>query len=88
MKLAQNQVWQQGDLYLRIVQLERLEVRYKSITNLLAGQGQHHHVSKKEFCRLIKGATLLTPGQVREIWLRPNESETSPPAAGDDSGKI
>ena len=88
MKLAQNQVWQKGEVYLRIVQLERLEVRYKSVTNLLSGEGQHHHVSKKEFCRLIKGATLLTPGQVREIWLRPNESETSPPAAGDDSGKI
>jgi hypothetical protein len=77
-KLAQNQVWQQGEVYLRIVQLERLEVRYKSVTDLLRGEGQHHHVSKKEFCRLIKGATLLTPEQVREIWLRPNESLEPP----------
>ena len=69
MKLAQNQVWKKDDEYLRIVQLDRLEVKYKAVTNLLAGDGQHHHVSKKEFCRLIKNATLLTQTQVREIWL-------------------
>jgi len=68
MKLAQNQVWKKGDEYLRIVQLERLEVKYKAVTNLLTGIGTHHHVSKKEFCRLIKGAVLLTQEQVREIW--------------------
>ena len=55
---------------MRIVQVERLEVRYKAMTNLLAGTGAHHHVSKKEFCRLIKDAILLTPAQVREIWLQ------------------
>ena len=69
MKLAQNQVWKKDDEYLRIVQLDRLEVKYKAVTNLLAGDGQHHHVSKKAFCRLIKNATLLTQTQVREIWL-------------------
>lgn len=71
MKLAQNQVWKQGEEYLRIVALERLEVRYKAITNLLAGTGEHRHASKKEFCRLIKDATLLTPAEVRAIWLQP-----------------
>lgn len=70
MKLAQNQVWKCGDEYLRIVQLERLEVRYKSIRNLLCGEGEHYHVSKKEFCRVIKDATLLTQAEVREIWLQ------------------
>jgi hypothetical protein len=68
-KLAQNQVWKHGDEYLRIVRLERLEVQYKAIRNLLSGEGTHHHVSKKEFSRLIKGATLLTPAEVRETWL-------------------
>ena len=68
-KLQQNQVYKKGDEYIRIVQLERLEVQYKAITNLLAGDGEHHHVSKKEFCRLIKGATLLTQAEVKEIWL-------------------
>ena len=69
MKLAQNQVWKQGEEYLRIVHLERLEVQYKTVKNLLTGDGQHRHVSKKDFCRLIKGATLLTQAEVREIWL-------------------
>lgn len=69
MKLAQNQVRQQGEEYLRIVHLERLEVQYKAVENLLTGDGHHHHVSKKEFCRLIKGATLLAQADVRKIWL-------------------
>ncbi len=30
MKLQQNQVWKQGDLYHCIVRLERLEVEYKT----------------------------------------------------------
>jgi hypothetical protein len=69
MKLAQNQVWKQGEEYLRIVQLERLAVKYKVVKNLLTGEGSHHDVSKKEFCRLIKGATLLTQAEVKKIWL-------------------
>jgi hypothetical protein len=70
MKLAQNQVWKQGEEYLRIVQLERLAVKYKSVKNLLTGEGAHHDVSKKEFCRLIKGARLLTQDEVKQIWLQ------------------
>lgn len=68
MKLQQNQVWKQGDQYLRIVHLERLEVRYKAITNLLTNDGPHYQVSKKEFCRLIKGANLMTQDDVRKTW--------------------
>ena len=68
MKLRQNQVWKVGDEFLRIVVLERLEVQYKSVTNLATGERKHHRVTKKEFCRLIKGATLLTPAE--EIELR------------------
>ena len=68
MKLAQNQVYKQGDEYIRVVELSRLQVQYKGIKNLLSGEGEHHHVSKKTFCRLIKGAKLLTQEEVREIW--------------------
>ena len=68
MKLAQNQVWKRGDEHLRIVTLNRQEVRYKVIVDLLSGEGEHHQVSKKEFCRLLKGATLLTPEAVRASW--------------------
>jgi hypothetical protein len=71
MRLAQNQVWKQGDEYLRIVQLERLEVRYKAMKDLITGEGRHHHVSKKDFCRRIKGATLLTQDELRGLWSAP-----------------
>ena len=78
MKLAQNQVWKTADAYLRIVHLERLEVQFKSVTNLLTREGKHHHLSKKEFCRLIRGATLVTQSEVEEIWREPAASEVGP----------
>ena len=59
MKLQQNQIWQKGSEYYRIVQLERLEVQYKTMTDPLSGRGPHQEVSKKEFCRLLKGAVLV-----------------------------
>lgn len=46
---------------MRIVHLERLEVKFKEITNLETREGSHHHVTKKEFCRLIKDAELVSP---------------------------
>jgi hypothetical protein len=57
-KLQQGQVWKCGDQYVRIVHLERLEVGYKSASNLKFSDGKHQHTSKKDFCRLLKGATL------------------------------
>ena len=59
MKLQQGQVWKAGDEYLRIVELHRLEVKYKSMRDLLTREGEHHHVTKKQFCRLIKNAELM-----------------------------
>jgi hypothetical protein len=61
MKLCQGQVWKQGREYLRIVRLERLEVEYKSMLNLAGKQGTLLVTSKKDFCRLLKGAKLLAP---------------------------
>ena len=61
MRLYQNQVWQQGDQYLRIVVLERLSVEYKATPDLTSKEGKRHQVTKKEFCRLLKGATLVSP---------------------------
>ena len=58
MKLQQNQVWKKGKEYLRIVRLERFEVAYKSMADLETKEGEHHVLSKKEFCRLLHGATL------------------------------
>ena len=59
MKLQQGQVWKAGDEYLRIVELHRLEVKYKAMRELLTREGEHHHVTKKQFCRLIKNAELM-----------------------------
>lgn len=61
MKLAQNQIWQTEDHSFRIVKLERLAVQYKVLSDSPDAKGTHHHVTKKEFCRLIKSATLLQP---------------------------
>lgn len=61
MRLQQNQVWQQGDQFLRIVVLERLRVEYKAMAELGSKEGTHHQVTKKEFCRLLKGAVLVSP---------------------------
>ncbi len=62
-RLQQGQVWHQGDLYLRIVRLERLEVEFKQMTDIITRDGTHHTVSKKEFCRIIKNATLIPQKQ-------------------------
>jgi hypothetical protein len=59
--LQQNQVWQQGDQYVRIVVLERLRVEYKVMKDLAAREGTHHQATKKEFCRMLKGAVLVPP---------------------------
>ena len=61
MILQQNQVWKQGDQYLRIVRLERLRVEYKTMKDLSSREGTHERATKKEFCRLLKGAVLLPP---------------------------
>jgi hypothetical protein len=78
MKLQQGQVWKTGEEFFRIVELHRLEVKYKAMKDLETREGTHHHVTKKEFCRLIKGATLL------EISGRPAADEPAEPSIAAD----
>ncbi len=59
MKLQQGQVWKKDDQYYRIVQLERLSVEYKAMKDIFSKHGHHCKTTKKVFCRLIKGGTLL-----------------------------
>lgn len=59
LKLQQGQMWKKDGQLLRIVHLERLSVGYKEVKNVETKEGEHHTVTKKEFCRLIKGAELL-----------------------------
>ena len=73
MRLQQNQVWQQGDWYYRIVQLERKAVEYKEMKNEISVHGTHRYATKKDFCRLIKGATLLNPeGEKKDAAPQPS----------------
>jgi hypothetical protein len=59
MKLEQGQIWKTGDDYLRIVRWARMSIEYKHMKNPLTKEGTLHQVSKKEFCRLLKGAALI-----------------------------
>ncbi|WP_395751930.1 hypothetical protein [Prosthecobacter sp.] len=59
MKLEQGQIWKKGDEYLRIVEWARLSIEYKQMKDPATKLGTLHKVTKKEFCRLLKGAVLL-----------------------------
>ena len=67
LKLRQGLVWKRGDEFIRIVHLERLEVKYKVLKNLKTGEGKHEHTSKKDFCRLLKECRLLAPKAVESL---------------------
>ena len=60
MKIVQGQIWKKDEEYYRVVERERLSVKYKVMTDPVEGEGTTHLVTKKEFCRLLKGADLLT----------------------------
>lgn len=59
MKLQQGQIWKTSNRYVRIVTLERLSVDYKMMETLGTKDGTHENATKKQFCRLIKGAELV-----------------------------
>ncbi len=82
MKLQQGQVWKCGDEYVRIVRLERLEVGYKSASNLKFSDGKHQHTSKKDFCRLLKGATLVAPATGKTVTAASADGLNVPAEAG------
>jgi hypothetical protein len=58
-QLQQGQLWKQGEKYYRIVIWERLAIQYKETDSADAAEGTIHDVTKKEFCRLLKGAELV-----------------------------
>ena len=68
MKLQQGQLYKCADAVVRIVKLERMAVAYKAtplpkpsgeVDPDVPAEGVRCEVTKKEFCRLIKGADLL-----------------------------
>ena len=66
MKLEQGQIWKKGDEYLRIVEWARLSIEYKVMKDPVTKEGTMHRASKKEFCRLLKGAVLMVPEKQSE----------------------
>jgi hypothetical protein len=77
MKLCQGQTWKKDGQYLRIVRLERLEVEYKSMTSLTTKEGTPQVTSKKDFCRLLKGAHLL-PAVKKFLPVREDATAAAP----------
>ncbi len=61
MHLEQGQIWKKGNDYLRIVTWHRMTIEYKTMKSPDSKDGSLHLVTKKEFCRLIKGAALYLP---------------------------
>lgn len=61
MKLEQGQIWRKGDDHYRIVTWARMSIEYKHMKDPVTREGTLHTVTKKEFCRLLKGAELLQP---------------------------
>lgn len=61
MHLEQGQVWKKDGGFLRIVVWERLAIEYKAMKDLDSKDGTVQRVTKKEFCRMLKGAVLHVP---------------------------
>lgn len=85
MKLQQNQIWKQGNLYIRIVHRDREAVDYKLLTDPATKTGKHLHATKKEFCRLLKGATLMSQAEMQAIAAIPQPIQP-PPEGADATG--
>lgn len=80
MKLQQGQIWQLEERFLRIVKWARMSIEYKAMKDPFAKEGTVHQVSKKEFCRLIKEAKLMTPEDLTEHKDGPAKSPVDEPA--------
>lgn len=78
MKLSQAQVWKKDGQFIRIVRLERLVVEYKSHASLTSRAGTKHVTSKKDFCRLLKGAHLLASGNKSSALTEADVEAVSP----------
>jgi hypothetical protein len=61
MKLEQGQIWKKGDEYIRIVEWARMSIEYKLMKDPVSKVGTVHRATKKEFCRLLKGAVEIVP---------------------------
>ncbi len=75
MKLEQGQIWKKGEVYYRIVEWARMHIEYKQMKDPATKEGTFHQLSKKEFCRLLKGAELIPNIKSATILDEDNQSE-------------
>ena len=61
MRLYQDEIYQKGAKYIRIVKLDRYEVEFKTMEGSPKGEGIVASLPKKDFCRLLKGMALVVP---------------------------
>jgi hypothetical protein len=61
MRIYQDEIYQKGAKFIRIVRLDRYEVEFKTMNGEPKGEGHMTVLPKKEFCRLLKGMSLLPP---------------------------
>ena len=66
MRIYQDEIYQKGAKFIRIVKLDRYEVEYKTMNGDPKGEGALAVATKKEFCRMLKGMTLLKPVKKEE----------------------
>lgn len=62
MRLYQDEVYRKGAKTIRILRLDRYEVEFKSLEE----NSPREVLPKKEFCRYIRGMTLVEPGKKEE----------------------
>jgi hypothetical protein len=63
MRLYQDEVYRKGGKSIRILRLDRYEVEFKSLDE----DSPREILPKKEFCRYIRGMTLVPPAKKEEL---------------------
>ncbi len=61
MRLYQDEIYRKAETFIRIIRLDRYEVEFKTSTGDPKAEGSVAVLVKKEFCRLLKGMTLVPP---------------------------
>ena len=57
-----------------------MTVDYKLMQDLAIKEGTHHHTTKKEFCRLLKGATLVSGIEAQSMVAEASPADRTPAA--------
>ena len=64
MRIFQDQLYQKGEQFVRLMRVERHEVEFKTTQGDPKGDGETQILPKKDFCRLIRGMNLVIPAEI------------------------